>query len=61
MEDINTADGVKIDFEKTKEWVHLEEINTELIIRIYAESKSESSASQLAQKIIADIQQIIKL
>jgi phosphomannomutase len=61
MEDINTADGVKIDFEKTKEWVHLRKSNTEPIIRIYAESKSESSASQLAQKIIADIQQIIKL
>jgi phosphomannomutase len=61
MEDINTTDGVKIDFEKTKEWVHLRKSNTEPIIRIYAESKSESSASKLAQKIIADIQQIIKL
>jgi phosphomannomutase len=61
MEEINTADGVKIDFEKTKEWVHLRKSNTEPIIRIYAESKSESSASQLAQKIITDIQQIIKL
>lgn len=61
MEEINTADGVKIDFEKTKEWVHLRKSNTEPIIRIYAESKNESSASQLASKIIADIQQIIKL
>jgi len=61
MEDINTADGVKIDFEKTKEWVHLRKSNTEPIIRIYAESKNEQSASRLAQKIIADIQQIIKL
>jgi phosphomannomutase len=61
MEDINTVDGVKIDFEKTKEWVHLRKSNTEPIIRIYAESKSESSASKLAQRIIADIQQIIKL
>ncbi len=61
MEEINTADGVKIDFEKTKEWVHLRKSNTEPIIRIYAESKNESSATQLASKIIADIQQIIKL
>ncbi|MEJ0029784.1 MAG: phosphoglucosamine mutase [Bacteroidota bacterium] len=60
-EEINTADGVKIDFEKTKEWVHLRKSNTEPIIRIYAESKSEQAASQLAQKIISDIQKIIKL
>jgi phosphomannomutase len=61
MEEISTVDGVKIDFEKTKEWVHLRKSNTEPIIRIYAESKSEQSASQLAQKIITDIQRIIKL
>ncbi len=61
MEEINTVDGVKIDFEKTKEWVHLRKSNTEPIIRIYAESRNEQSASQLASKIIADIQQIIKL
>lgn len=60
-EEINTIDGVKIDFEKTKEWVHLRKSNTEPIIRIYAESKSESAATQLAHKIISDIQQIIKL
>src|SRR6185312_10284042 len=60
-EEINTKDGVKIDFEKSREWVHLRKSNTEPIIRIYAESKSEQSASALAQKIIADIQKIIKL
>ncbi len=61
MEQINTADGVKIDFEKTKEWVHLRKSNTEPIIRIYAESKNEQSAARLAAQIISDIQQIIKL
>lgn len=61
MEEINTADGVKIDFEKTKEWVHLRKSNTEPIIRIYAESKNEQSATRLATQIIGDIQQIIKL
>jgi len=61
MEEINTADGVKIDFEKTKEWVHLRKSNTEPIIRIYAESKNEQSAGRLAAQIISDIQQIIKL
>ncbi|HZY82849.1 MAG TPA: phosphoglucosamine mutase [Cyclobacteriaceae bacterium] len=61
MEEVNTSDGVKIDFEKTKEWVHLRKSNTEPIIRIYAESKNEQSAGRLASQIIADIQQIIKL
>ncbi len=55
-EQINTIDGVKIDF--PKEWVHLRKSNTEPIIRIYAESKSEADADKLAQKIIADIKQI---
>ena len=58
-EKINTTDGVKIDFEMKKEWVHLRKSNTEAIIRIYAESQSEKKADALAKKIIADIQEII--
>ncbi len=57
-EKINTIDGVKIDFEATREWVHLRKSNTEPIIRIYAESQNEKKADQLAKRIIADIQQI---
>ena len=59
-EKINTIDGVKIDFEKDKEWVHLRKSNTEPIIRIYAESQSEKKSEELAKKIIDDIQAIIK-
>lgn len=59
-EKINTSDGVKIDFEKSREWVHLRKSNTEPIIRIYAESQSESKADELAKQIIKDIQEIIK-
>ena len=59
-EKINTIDGVKIDFEKEKEWVHLRKSNTEPIIRIYAESQNEDKADALAMKIIRDIQDIIK-
>lgn len=59
-EKINAIDGVKIDFEKDKEWVHLRKSNTEPIIRIYAESQSEPKADVLAKKIIQDIQEIIK-
>ena len=59
-ENINTTDGVKIDFEKEKEWVHLRKSNTEPIIRIYAESQNEKKAAELAQRIITDIKQIIQ-
>jgi phosphomannomutase len=58
-EKINTIDGVKIDFENEKEWVHLRKSNTEPIIRIYAESQNEAKANQLAQRIINDIKNII--
>jgi phosphomannomutase len=52
------VDGVKIEFDN--EWVHLRRSNTEAIIRIYAESKSEATANHLAEKIIMDMKQIIK-
>lgn len=53
----STIDGLKIDFEK--EWVHLRRSNTEPIIRIYSEAESETIAENLAQKIIADIKELI--
>ncbi len=56
---INTIDGVKIEFDK--EWVHLRKSNTEPIIRIYSESKSQSTAEHLANKIINDIKEIISI
>jgi phosphomannomutase len=58
-EKVNTIDGVKIDFESKKEWVHLRKSNTEPIIRIYAESQNEKTADALAQLIIKDIKHII--
>lgn len=58
-ENINTIDGVKIDFEKEKEWVHLRKSNTEPIIRIYSESQSEEKASKLSQMIIDEIKKMI--
>jgi phosphomannomutase len=54
---VNTIDGVKIEFDK--EWVHLRKSNTEPIIRIYAESDAIATADHLANKIIADIKEII--
>ncbi|HRH67344.1 MAG TPA: phosphoglucosamine mutase [Bacteroidia bacterium] len=54
---INTIDGVKIEFDR--EWVHLRKSNTEPIIRIYAESQSQTTAENLAEKIIFDIKDMI--
>ncbi len=58
-EEINTIDGVKIDFED--QWVHLRRSNTEPIIRIYAEADSETKVQNLTNKIIRDIKEIIQL
>ena len=55
---VNTIDGVKIEFDK--EWVHLRKSNTEPIIRIYSESENESTANNLANKIIEDIKEMMK-
>lgn len=55
----STIDGLKIEFDK--QWVHLRRSNTEPIIRIYSEGSSETAANNLAQKIISDIQEILRL
>ncbi|WP_431611280.1 phosphoglucosamine mutase [Chryseobacterium sp. 'Rf worker isolate 10'] len=56
-EDVSTVDGVKIDFENN--WVHLRKSNTEPIIRIYTEAKSQEEADQLGDDIIAKIKSLI--
>lgn len=55
----STIDGLKIEFDKT--WVHLRRSNTEPIIRIYSEAENETVAENLANKIITDIKEILKL
>ena len=49
-EQVTTVDGVKIDFEEG--WVHLRKSNTEPIIRVYSEGKSEAEAERLAQMML---------
>ena len=56
-EKISTVDGVKIDFQEA--WVHLRKSNTEPIIRVYTEAKSESVASSLADRFIEEIKQLL--
>ncbi len=55
-EQITDIDGVKIDFADS--WVHLRKSNTELIIRIYTEAKSQAEADSLAQKFIDEMTKI---
>ena len=55
-EQISTVDGVKIDF--AEEWVHLRKSNTEPIIRIYTEAKSQDKADALAVRIIDEIKAV---
>lgn len=56
-EDINTIDGLKINFKK--EWVHLRKSNTEPIIRIYSESSTKAKADKLAAMIQKDVMGIV--
>ncbi|MEP3210119.1 MAG: phosphoglucosamine mutase [Maribacter sp.] len=58
-EDISTIDGVKIDF--AENWVHLRKSNTEPIIRIYTEAKSQMEADGLADRIIGEIKAIAEI
>lgn len=59
-EKINDIDGVKIDFEADRTWVHLRKSNTEPIIRIYSEASTEEAADKLAKDVIALAEKIIK-
>ena len=52
-EDIDSIDGVKINF--NTEWVHIRKSNTEPIIRIYSESISQKKADDLALRFIKEI------
>ena len=50
---INTDDGLKIDFEAG--WVHMRKSNTEAIIRIYAESTDKKNADALAERFVQEL------
>ena len=54
---INTEDGLRIDFDN--DWVHLRTSNTEPIIRIYSESSTETTANNIAKRIMADIKEMM--
>lgn len=56
---LNREDGLRIDFEQEREWVHFRRSNTEPIVRIYAESPDPERAATLAQEMIRAIQQLL--
>lgn len=58
-ERVNTIDGVKVDFETERKWVHLRRSNTEPIIRIYSEAPTEAEAQKLGEEVIALANKII--
>ena len=49
--EINTIDGVKLDF--PDKWVHLRKSNTEPIIRIYSEGPTQEVADAIGEEILA--------
>lgn len=55
-EDILTIDGIKIDF--AENWVHLRKSNTEPIIRIYTEAKTQREADELAKRFIEELKDL---
>lgn len=58
-EKLNTIDGVKIDFEAERKWVHLRRSNTEPIIRIYSEAPTQEAAESLGNEVVALAKEII--
>ena len=52
---VNTEDGIRIEFDN--DWVHLRTSNTEPIIRIYAESNFETTANNIAKRLMQDIKE----
>lgn len=54
---VNEIDGLKIEFDN--DWVHLRTSNTEPIIRIYAESNFETTAANIALRLMKDIKEVM--
>ena len=57
IEQCNTVDGLKIDFEDS--WVHLRKSNTEPIIRIYSEAHTTEKAERLAARFVEELKNLV--
>jgi phosphomannomutase len=58
-EKINSEDGVRIDFED--HWVHFRKSNTEPIIRIITEAKTEAKAEEFSMKYLFEIESLRRI
>ena len=58
---ITDIDGIKVDFDSDRRWVHLRKSNTEPIIRVYAEAPTQESADSAAAEVIDFIKSIIHI
>lgn len=56
-QNLDLIDGVKINYSDS--WVQLRRSNTEPIIRVYSEAKTQEQAQQLADEIVDYVQSII--
>ncbi len=54
---VNRVDGVRVDFNDS--WVHVRSSNTEPIMRIYAEALTPQVAENIANKLMADIRELM--
>ncbi len=55
-EKIDTQDGIRIDWDKERAWVHARPSNTEPIMRIIAEAPDKATA----ERCIAQVQEVVK-
>ena len=55
--EINTEDGVKVDMDRG--WIQLRKSNTEPVIRLYAEGKTESDTGEIAKNAMQLIQKLL--
>ena len=56
---VSVIDGVKVDFEDKREWVHLRRSNTEPIIRVYSEAPTLERAEALGNEVVSLAKSII--
>ena len=54
---VNDIDGVKLDFENS--WVHLRKSNTEPIIRVYSEARTQEEADAVGFEIMKVVEELL--
>ena len=50
-ERVDTQDGVRVDFDAKKAWVHVRASNTEPILRLIAEAEDEATANEILDEV----------